>query len=65
MPKLKSHSGAKKRFRRTATGKWKHKKAGLMHILTPSASKRNRIMRRPNVLNTTEGEIVRKYLPYH
>ena len=27
MPKLKSHSGAKKRFRKTATGKWKHKNA--------------------------------------
>ena len=64
MPKLKSHSGAKKRFRRTAKGKWVHKKAGLMHLLVPSRSGRSRQARRPGILNNTEGEIVRKFLPY-
>lgn len=64
MPKLKSHSGAKKRFKRTATGRWVHKKAGLMHLLTPSRSKRSRQARRPGILNAVEGEIVRKFLPY-
>ncbi|MBU2567405.1 MAG: 50S ribosomal protein L35, partial [Elusimicrobia bacterium] len=33
MPKLKTHSGAKKRFRFTGTGRIKYKKAGLRHLL--------------------------------
>lgn len=64
MPKLKSHSGAKKRFRKTSTGRWVHKKAGLMHLLTPMSSKRGRNLRKPGILNNTEGETIRKYLPY-
>ena len=64
MPKLKSHSGAKKRFRRTASGKWKHKKAGKRHLLTPMSAKRGRDLRKADHLNRTEGEILRKYLPY-
>ena len=64
MPKLKSHSGAKKRFKRTATGKWVFKKAGLRHLLTPMSGNHGRNMRKPAVLNATEGEIIRKYLPY-
>ena len=64
MPKLKSHSGAKKRFRRTATGKWKYKHAGLMHLLTPSRGKHGRFKRKPGILNPVDGEIMRKFLPY-
>lgn len=65
MPKLKSHSGAKKRFKRTATGRWTHKQAGLMHLLTPMPAKRGRRLRKPATLTLTEGETIRKYLPYH
>lgn len=61
---MKSHSGAKKRFRKTASGRWKHKKAGLMHLLTPSSSKSKRQLRKAGILNKTEGEILRKFLPY-
>ncbi|MBI4386030.1 MAG: 50S ribosomal protein L35 [Elusimicrobia bacterium] len=64
MPKLKSHSGAKKRFKRTVTGRWKHKKAGLMHLLTPMSAKQGRSLRKPALLTRTEGEILRKFLPY-
>ncbi|MDD5630209.1 MAG: 50S ribosomal protein L35, partial [Elusimicrobia bacterium] len=35
MPKLKSHSGAKKRFLRTGTGKFKHQRSGRRHLLSP------------------------------
>lgn len=65
MPKIKSHSGARKRFFRTATGKWKHKKAGLRHLLTPMSAKQGRSLRKSATLNAVEGEILRKYLPYH
>lgn len=64
MPKLKSHSGAKKRFKKTASGKWKHKKAGLRHLLTPMSANRGRRLRKATVLNKKDGEYIRKYLPY-
>lgn len=44
MPKLKSNSGAAKRFRRTAKG-FKHRKANRNHILTKKAPKRKRQLR--------------------
>jgi len=42
MPKIKSNSGAKKRFRRTATGRLKREKAFKSHILTKKNAKRKR-----------------------
>ena len=44
MPKLKTNSGAAKRFRRTANG-YKHRKAFRNHILTKKAQKRKRQLR--------------------
>ncbi|HAM34821.1 MAG TPA: 50S ribosomal protein L35 [Elusimicrobia bacterium] len=64
MPKLKSHSGAKKRFLRTAGGKFKHQRAGRRHLLAPSSGQHKQFMRTKNCLNTTEGKIIAKYLPY-
>ena len=64
MPKLKNHSGAKKRFRKTATGKYKSRKAGLWHLLTPMSSGKGRQMRRGGITRKTESEIVRLNLPY-
>lgn len=45
MPKMKSHSGAKKRFSFTASGKLKHAKQNKRHILTKKTSKRKRQLR--------------------
>ena len=42
MPKLKTKSGAKKRFKVTGTGKIKHKHAYKNHILTKKETKQNR-----------------------
>ena len=42
MPKMKSHSGTKKRFRRTGTGKIMRAKAFQSHILTKKSTKRQR-----------------------
>ncbi|MCZ0945290.1 MAG: 50S ribosomal protein L35, partial [Gammaproteobacteria bacterium] len=44
MPKQKTHSGAAKRFRRTATG-FKHRRTNRNHILTKKSSKRKRQLR--------------------
>ncbi len=66
MPKIKSHSGAKKRFSKTASGKWKHRKAGLRHLLTPMSAKTGRNLRQANVLeaNSSESKVLNLYLPY-
>ena len=45
MPKLKTHSGAKKRFNLTKTGKVKRAKAFKSHILTKKDTKRTRRLR--------------------
>ena len=42
MPKLKTKSGAKKRFKITGTGKIKHKRAFKNHILTKKETKQKR-----------------------
>lgn len=64
MPKMKTHSGAKKRFKRTATGKFKFKRAGKRHLLTPMSAKQGRSLRKAAVLNDVESEALRRFLPY-
>ncbi|MFQ9617104.1 MAG: 50S ribosomal protein L35, partial [Clostridium butyricum] len=46
MPKMKSHRGAAKRFRKTGTGKLKRAKAFKSHILTKKSSKTKRNLRK-------------------
>lgn len=43
MPKMKSHSGAKKRFKVTGSGKIKRRRTGLRHILTKKSKKRKNL----------------------
>lgn len=50
MPKMKSHSGAKKRFKKTGNGKVKRKKANKGHLLTKKTSKRKRQLRKSVVM---------------
>jgi large subunit ribosomal protein L35 len=52
MPKMKTHKGAKKRFKLTASGKVKRFKAYKSHILTKKSSKRKRNLRRPTEIAT-------------
>lgn len=47
MPKMKTHSGAKKRFRKTANGKLRGRRAYSTHILEKKSPKRKRQMARP------------------
>ncbi len=58
MPKMKTHSGAKKRFTVTGTGKVRRLKAYKSHILTKKSPKRKRNLRRPAIMETN-GEIKR------
>lgn len=45
MPKLKTHKGAAKRFKKTGSGGYKHKQSFCRHILTKKSSKRKRQLR--------------------
>ena len=49
MPKLKTHRGAAKRFKSTASGKFKRGKAYKSHILTKKSTKRKRKLRKAAV----------------
>jgi large subunit ribosomal protein L35 len=50
MPKMKTHSGAKKRFKRTASGKLRGRHAYSSHILEKKSPKRKRQMGNPVVI---------------
>lgn len=47
MPKMKTHSGAKKRFKRSANGKLRGRRAYSSHILEKKSPKRKRNMKNP------------------
>jgi large subunit ribosomal protein L35 len=64
MPKLKTHRGAAKRFRKTGTGKFKRSKSHLRHILTQKSTKRKRHLREPALINKSDEASIRKMLPY-
>lgn len=54
MPKMKSNSGAKKRFKVTAKGKIKRKKAYKSHILTKKSAKTKRNLRKDTLVDKTD-----------
>ena len=58
MPKMKTHSGAAKRFKMTGSGKVKRNKAYKSHILTKKTAKTKRNLRRPGLI-ATSGDIKR------
>ena len=64
MPKLKTHSGAKKRFNLTKTGKVKRAKAFKSHILTKKDTKRPRGPRSGGYGGATNVDAIRKMIPY-
>ena len=62
MPKMKTHSGAKKRFSLTGTDKVKYKPAGMRHILTKKSSKWKRKQRKISILNDSDARIALRLL---
>ena len=64
MPKVKSNSGAKKRFKFTASGKIKRKKAYRSHILTKKSPKRKRNLRSATLVDDANAQQIRSLLPY-
>ncbi len=64
MPKMKSHSGAKKRFKMTGTGKVKRGHQGKSHILTKKDTKRKRRLRQQTLVSTAQERTVKNLIPY-
>jgi large subunit ribosomal protein L35 len=64
MPKLKTHKGAAKRFRTTASGKVKRGHSHARHILTKKDSKRKRQLDIDVMLAPADAKLVQKMLPY-
>ena len=64
MPKLKTHSGAKKRFNLTKTGKVKRAHAFKSHILTKKDAKRCRRLRSGAFADVTNEATIKKMIPY-
>ncbi len=64
MPKQKTHSGAKKRFKVTKTGMVKYQKTNKRHRLTQKATKRKRIARVAGYASTANAATVKTLIPY-
>ena len=64
MPKLKTHSSSKKRFKITATGKVKRARPFMNHILTKKSRKTKRNLRKTTVASDSNAVVIKKLLPY-
>jgi large subunit ribosomal protein L35 len=64
MPKMKMHSGAKKRFKVTSKGKVKYKKPGQRHLLTGDSGNQNRKARKSVIVAKTDMKVMKKIMPY-
>ncbi len=64
MPKLKTHSGAAKRFKKTATGKVKRGHAFIRHILTSKTTKRKRKLDQSVVVDKADERKIKRMIPY-
>jgi len=64
MPKVKTHRGAAKRFKKTGTGKIKRSKAYHSHILGYKSSKRKRGLRKAGLVSEQENKNITRLIPY-
>ena len=65
MPKMKTHSGAKKRFRVTGTGKIMHQTQGRRHLLIGmSSTRRRRFLKDGELGSAKQSKAIKALLPY-
>jgi large subunit ribosomal protein L35 len=64
MPKIKTHRGAAKRIKKTATGAFKRAQAGKRHILTKKTASRKRHLRTSVLAAKSVEKSLRMMLPY-
>ncbi len=64
MPKLKTHKGASKRFKKTGTGKVVRRHAFARHILTSKSRSRKRKLNHGVVADSTDQAKLKRMIPY-
>ncbi|NLI58224.1 MAG: 50S ribosomal protein L35 [Clostridium sp.] len=64
MPKIKTHSSSKKRFKLTGTGRVKRNKAYKSHILTKKTTKRKRNLRKSTIASDADSAVIKRLIPY-
>jgi large subunit ribosomal protein L35 len=64
MPKLKTHKGAAKRFKKTGTGKVKRSHAFMRHILTSKSTKKKRHLDIDTLISKADEAKVKRMIPY-
>ena len=64
MPKIKTHSGAKKRFKLTKNGKVKYQHTNKRHRLTQKDTKRKRRLRKGGFADQSNAKVIKKLIPY-
>lgn len=64
MPKIKTNRAAAKRFKKTASGLIKHRKANRSHILGGKDRKRKRQLRKNGIIDATNMRSIKQLLPY-
>ncbi len=64
MPKMKSHSGTKKRFSVTGSGKVSYQKSGRRHILVNKDQRRLRRLRKQGIITPAFEAKIKKLIPY-
>ena len=64
MPKMKTKSSVKKRFKLTASGKVRSAQAGKQHGMIKRTNKQIRNQRGTTILNDCDANIVKKFMPY-
>jgi large subunit ribosomal protein L35 len=64
MPKMKTRKAVAKRFKKTSSGKFKHKRAYRNHILTKKKKKRKRQLRKDGYIEGKDAKRLDKMLPY-
>ncbi|HAD36115.1 MAG TPA: 50S ribosomal protein L35 [Gammaproteobacteria bacterium] len=64
MPKMKTNRGAAKRFKTTASGRFKRSQAYMNHILTKKSTKRKRQLRSQLIVHSSNESALKRMLPY-
>lgn len=64
MPKMKTHKGAKKRFKKTSKGKYKRKKSKKNHLMTKKDSDKKRDLNNDATVEKADEKELDKLLPY-
>lgn len=64
MPKLKTHSGAAKRFKKTGTGKFKRGHATMRHLLTAKTTKVKRHLAASALVSDADHAKIARMVPY-